>query len=387
MTRRRRTVLLNIALAVVLLGLAAGGYLLVKGTGSSAAASTTRTVAVTTADVTSTVTASGNLEAVTQVAANFSSSGTVTSIRVAVGARVVKGQTLATIDRTDALTSLAIAQSNLTSAKAQYSKALEGTTITTPAQTDATGRVVKAATSTTTVDAAQVAQAKAGVVQARSNVATARATLAGTTLTAPISGTVLTINGIVGSSTGSSSSAAGAGATTSSSDFMVVADLSKMAVDVSFSESDISKVKVGQAATLTFSALSGVTAKGKVVSISPQSTISNSVVTYAAVVQLTAVPTKVRLGQSTSVTITVASAKDATVVPALAISTRGNLSFVTVVTDGVAKPTAVELGVEGSSYTQVTSGLAVGQQVQLDLSATTSTTSTTGTARAAGAGS
>jgi hypothetical protein len=47
----------------------------------------------------------------------------------------------------------------------------------------------------------------------------------------------------------------------------------------------------------------------------------------------------------------------------------------------------VELGVEGSSYTQVTSGLAVGQQVQLDLSATTSTTSTTGTARAAGAGS
>jgi membrane fusion protein, macrolide-specific efflux system len=390
MTRRRRTVLLNVLLVFVLVGVAVGGYLMVSGGGSNAQASTTRAVPVSTADVTSTVTASGNLSAVNQVAANFSSSGTVTSIKAVVGDKVVKGQTLATIDTADATTALALAQSNYASAKAQLVKAEDGATVTTPAQTDATGKVVKAATSTTTVDAAQVASAKAQVVQAKSNLATAKTALAATTLTAPISGTVLAVNGIVGSTSGSSSgsgTAAGASTSSSSSDFIVIADLTKMAVDVSFSESDISKVKVGQAAALTFSALSGVTATGKVVSISPQSTISNSVVTYAAVVHVTAVPVKVRLGQSTSVTITVASAKNAIVVPTLAITTRGDRSFVDVVKDGVVTATQVTLGVAGSSYTQILTGLTVGQQVQLDLSAASSTTSTSSSSKSgAGAG-
>ena len=154
MTRRRRTVLLNIALVLVLVGIAAGGYYMVSGGRTTAQATTTRSIPVTTADVTATVTASGNLSAVNQVAANFSSSGTVTSVRVAVGDRVTKGHTLATIDRTDATTALALAQSSYTSAKAQLVKAEAGTTVTTPAQTSATGQVVKAATSTTTVDAA-----------------------------------------------------------------------------------------------------------------------------------------------------------------------------------------------------------------------------------------
>ena len=92
------------------------------------------------------------------------------------------------------------------------------------------------------------------------------------------------VNGKVGQSAGSSSSGTGAtggtgGATAStSSDLVVVANLAALQVSVSVPESDIGSLKVGQAATVTFPAVSGASAKGKITSIDPVPTTSNSVV-------------------------------------------------------------------------------------------------------------
>jgi multidrug efflux pump subunit AcrA (membrane-fusion protein) len=132
-----------------------------------------------------------------------------------------------------------------------------------------------------------------------------------------------------------------------------------------------------------------VTATGKVVSIDPNPTTSNSVVSYGAVVRLASVPKTVRLGQSADVVITTAEAKNVVAVPTLAITTLGDRSIVRVVKDGVVTPTEVETGIASTSYTEITSGLTAGESVELDLSSSSSTTGTTtggGTGRTGGTG-
>lgn len=386
MTRRRRTLALNSMLAVVVVAGGVGTYLLVSGRSAGAAPATTRTVEARAMDVSSTVTASGTLEAVKEVAANFGTSGTVTSVKVAVGDTVDKGDVLATLDKSDARSQVSLAEANLASAQASLTKAEDGTTVTTT--NPKTGKTKEK----TTVDASQVASAKAQVQQSQSSLDDAEQALADTVLKAPISGTVMSVNGIVGSSVsagGSGSAGSSTAETSSTSDFVTIAKLTSMQVGVSFSESDIGSVTVGQAAAITFPAVAGVTATGKVVSIDPNPTTSNSVVSYGAVVRLASVPKTVRLGQSADVVITTAEAKNVVAVPTLAITTLGDRSIVRVVKDGVVTPTEVETGIASTSYTEITSGLTAGESVELDLSSSSSTTGTTtggGTGRTGGSG-
>ena len=65
---------------------------------------------------------------------------------------------------------------------------------------------------------------------------------------------------------------------------------------VSFSESDVNKLKVGQAATVTPDALSGVQLGAHVTSISPVGTTSNNVVSYQATLTLDQNDSSVRPG-------------------------------------------------------------------------------------------
>lgn len=376
MSRRRRTAILNSALAVVVVAGGAGTWYLLTGNSAGATTTTTRTVEARTMDISATVSASGTLAAVKEVAANFGTSGTVTAVKVAVGDTVDKGDVLATLDKSDAQNQVELAEANLESAQASLTKAEDGTTTTT---TNPKNGKTK---STTTVDKSQVASAQAQVAQAQSSLDDAQKALKDTVLKAPISGTVMSVEGIVGS-TVSAGSTGGASATSSSNDFVTIANLKSMQVSVTFSESDIGSIKVGQTGQITFPAVDGVTATGTVVSIDPNPTTSNSVVSYGAVVRLKSVPKQVRLGQTAQVVITTASATGVVGVPTLAITTFGDRSMVTVVKDGVATRTPVETGIAGTTYTEITSGLQAGDRVQLDLATSTSTTST-GTGQGSG---
>lgn len=345
----------------------AGVLISTSGNASGAGTSALRTVAVRTGDVTAVVTADGSVEAVNEVAANFETSGTITTLTVKVGDTVTKGEQIATIDSTAAERQVEVARLQLKAAKESLSSAEDGTTTTDP-----TTRVT-----TTTVNASQVASAKAQVIQAQATYDDAKDALAGTTLYAPISGTVLQVNGKVGQSAGSSSSGTGAtggtgGATAStSSDLVVVANLAALQVSVSVPESDIGSLKVGQAATVTFPAVSGASAKGKITSIDPVPTTSNSVVAYGVVVRLSGVPKTIRLGQSASVTITTDSATGVLVVPSTAVTTTGSRSTVLLLKNGQQVRTQVTVGVAGDSWTEITEGVSSGDQVVL----TTSTSS------------
>src|SRR5580692_6455046 len=95
---------------------------LVVGPASSSQATVTRTATVARGVVQSTVSGSGNLQALSQLNLGFKTSGTVTHIYVAQGQQVTQGQLLASLDPQSAEVTLEQAKASLQSAEANLAK-------------------------------------------------------------------------------------------------------------------------------------------------------------------------------------------------------------------------------------------------------------------------
>jgi hypothetical protein len=178
-----------------------------------------------------------------------------------------------------------------------------------------------------------------------------------------------------GSGAGGSATSGGSGASAStSSGFIVLAQLSRLTMDVQLSESDISKVHVGQPATVSVNAASGeevaahVSAIGVLASTASSGTGSSSAVSYPVTVTLDQSTPGLKAGMSATADIVTAQASGLTV-PNQAL--RG--STVTVERNGQRSTERVATGVAGDTSTQVVSGLQAGDQVVI-----TSTTATLG---------
>ncbi|MEV4423131.1 HlyD family efflux transporter periplasmic adaptor subunit [Patulibacter sp. NPDC049589] len=235
------------------------------------------------------------------------------------------------------------------------------------------------------------------MASAKLDVQDAEEALEDTRLRAPVAGTVTALDGAVGqtvsgsgsssssaSSSSSSGSAAGGtsaagggtgtsgastGSTSTSTGFATLSQLSRLDLEVSFSESDIGDLKVGQAASVTVTALDNVKLAAKVTDIGTTSTSSSGVVSYPVTLAVTQKADGVLPGMSASAEVVTTQAKGISV-PSQAVSGRS----VTVRKNGKDVQTAVTTGVVGDSATQVTSGLKAGDQVVLPaLSTTTST--------------
>jgi macrolide-specific efflux system membrane fusion protein len=361
---RRPSVAVNAVLGLVLVAGAFWAYETVSGpdTGTAAAASV-RSVPVQQGTVTASVTADGSLESADTASAGFVTGGTVTDIAVRVGDKVKKGQVLAKVDPAAAKRTLAAAEADLDAAR------------------DAVGRAQDAGSDTSS--------AENEVTQADLAVDEAEAAVTGTTLKAPMAGTVVAVNGTLGSSSSGSgsSSSSGGGAPTgneaasssasSSTGFIDLADLSKLQVTAAFAEADATKLKEKQAATVTWNALSGTRQSAKVVAVDPQATTANNVVTYGVTLSLDKVPAGAKPGQTVSVSVVTGEVADAVFVNAAAVTTIGTRHTVTVLANGTQEVRQVEIGLEGDQATQITSGLTAGEQVVITTTATT-TGGTTG---------
>ncbi|GAA4620648.1 HlyD family efflux transporter periplasmic adaptor subunit [Actinoallomurus vinaceus] len=377
--------MVNGALGVLLATGIGVGYLSLTGGDDSAGASAlTRTTQVVRGTVVSSVSASGSVDSARSRSLSFTTSGTVAKIYVQAGDKVSKGELLALLDTTSA-------EENLKSAKANLSAAADGDTSS--------------------------ASGYSSYVSAKNAYNQAVRALAGTELRAPFSATVVALNGTVGgsssgsgssssSSSGSQSSGSGSSggpsgggtggsssssstssssSSSSGSGFIELADPKKLKVTGEFTEADAIKLKTGQRATVSFDALSGVTATGKVTQIDMSPTTSNNVVQYGATITLTKIPGSVRIGQTATVQVTTATAQNVLYVPTAAVRTAGGQSTVTVLQGGkpVIKP--VQTGVKGTQGTEIKSGLNEGDQVQITTT-TTSTSGSTGFGRAGGGG-
>src|SRR5262249_21966133 len=96
--------------------------------GASSTTGSLRTVTVARGAVQSSVTASGNVGVGRSAQANFSTSGTVTSVAVKVGDVVKAGEKLATLDSAAAEANLETAKANLAQAEATLASARSGPT-------------------------------------------------------------------------------------------------------------------------------------------------------------------------------------------------------------------------------------------------------------------
>jgi multidrug efflux pump subunit AcrA (membrane-fusion protein) len=163
-----------------------------------------------------------------------------------------------------------------------------------------------------------------------------------------------------------------------------------MKLDVSFSESDITKVKVGQPATISVNALPDTKLAARVTHISllPSSSSSgtSSVVSYAATLILTQSAAGLRPGMSADADVVTQQANNAISVPSEAITGAGPMQTVTVQRPGDGTETkTVTTGLVGDSSTQILSGLKGGEKLVLPEVSATSTTST-GSSPTAGGG-
>lgn len=344
----------NGALSVLLLGGVAFAYAQL-GTGEVAGETVTRTVTAGRGTVTASVSASGAVESSKSRALAFGTSGTVEHIYVKAGDKVRKDDILARLDD-------AAAQESLSAARATYNSAVD--------------------------DGTSTAQLYAAYIKARNAYREAQRTAAATVLRAPFGGTVTAVNGAVGGSSNGSGTSSGTSTTQSTgqsgqsgsqsgsgsgSGFIDLADTGKLQLVGTFTESDVSKLKVGQAATVTFDALPGVTATGKVTQIEPVAATSNNVVQYPVTISFTKVPKQVRLGQTTTVEVVTGEAENVISVPSTAISTSGGQNTVTLLKNGQQVRTPVEVGVQGASLTEIKSGLSEGDQIVPPATTTTGT--------------
>jgi multidrug efflux pump subunit AcrA (membrane-fusion protein) len=170
----------------------------------------------------------------------------------------------------------------------------------------------------------------------------------------------------------------------SSSGFITLSDLTAIVIPASVTESDIGAVKVGDAASITFAALTdandpnGTTVAGKVSEVDLTSTVTSSVVDYGVTISLSSVPSTLRLGQSATVTITTASKSNVLRLSSSAITTLGTRKSVTVQSGKTTSTVVVQTGVTGGGMTEITSGLTAGETVVLPSTTTTSTSSLLG---------
>ncbi len=401
--------IVNTSLGIVVVAAIAGVYFVINPpTASSTSGATQLTSTVQQGTVSNTITATGSVAPAQEVTASFATPGTIATVAVTLGQTVAAGEVLGTLDPSALQRTANEAQTSYNNSLANLSYATSNLAAATAQASSPSGNGTQLANSAKSA----ILSARAQVNSAADALATARSNLTAATLTAPISGLVIAVNGTVGGSSGGSSSSSGSsgsGGTSggasgnsgssssgssssgSSSGFATIANVSAMTVTANIAEADIASVTVGQTAKVTFPAMTGVNVDARVTAIAPTATSSNSIVTYATTITLDAIPTGLRLGQTASVAITTkSSAANALYVPSAAITTANGVSTVKVVDandPSKSSSVTVTLGVVGTTGTEIKSGLKAGETVVLGtVSASTGTTGTTGTGGTGGFG-
>ena len=269
----------------------------------------------------------------------------------------------------------------LTSQNAAYANTVAGIDAKTSAPTDT-----------------DLAQPKAQLLTAQNALTTAQKNLASATLKAPIAGTVTAITGQVGSaasgsSSGSSGSAGGSGSSSSSSSsaFLTIIDFSHLQVKVGFSESDATRVVLGQGATITFDSITGSSFTGKLTSIDQTATTVSNVVTFYTLIDIdTAANTnKIKPGMTANVVVTVEHADGVVFLPTAAVTARGNSATVNVQTGAKTSDTTakqITIGLRGDQSIEIKTGLNVGDKVVVVRQASATGVGTTGGRAGTGAG-
>jgi len=386
--RWRRTVALALLGSVTVVV----GFVAVSEVGTPSSSARTGTELVTAADgvVQNTVSGTGNVAAGTDDDVDFATSGTLDRVYVHQGEHVTKGQILATLDPTSARLTLDQATATLTAA--------QDTLTTAEDPSSASSTTSTSTASETTVNADELA-----VESDEQTVKSDKLALSETTLRAPATGTIASLDDLLpgqsvtagsssndststdSSSTGSSSTGTSAGSSATSSSFAEIVNTNTLTMTVAISEADIGEIKVGQSATVTMDALSGVELAGHVAAISPTATDSDDVVSYDVTLDLDQTDSQVLPGMSASALVVVDQASGVTV-PTDAISGSGSQGTVTLDQDGKRVERQVVVGLRGATRSVIITGVNAGDELVISETLPSLRSTTTATTSGSGSG-
>jgi HlyD family secretion protein len=293
-----------IILIVVAVAAAAAAWFIFRNNG--AVVSAWRTAKVEKGDINITVTASGTLSAVTTVQVGTQVSGTIAKLFVDFNSVVRAGQVIAILDTTYLAAAVADASASLERARIQVeqtrldyerNKILFEQKVIAQADYDASRFSYETAVS-------NVRSVKATLDRAKINLHYA-------TITAPISGVVVSRAVDVGQTVAASFN--------TPTLFTIANDLTKMQLQASIDEADIGKIKVGQQVDFTVDAYDNQTFGGTVSQIRLQPTVTQNVVTYTVIIDVPNPEMKLLPGMTANITVNIENVRDVLKVPSAAL--------------------------------------------------------------------
>lgn len=184
-------------------------------------------------------------------------------------------------------------------------------------------------------------------------------------VTAPIAGIIDNVTIVPGMilSSSSSSSSSSSTQTTSSTRVAIVRTGNKLLTSFNLSEIDVSKVKIGQKATITLDSIAGKTFTGKVLSVDRVGTVSSNVTNYPVVIELDVNDPQILPNMAASANIITEVKNNVLLVPNAAVQTSQGQQTVRVLENGNPRAVSVEIGSSSDTQTEITSGLKEGDEV------------------------
>lgn len=330
------------------------------------------TAAVAPANIMNSITATGTIEPVTSVTVGTQVSGIVSKLFVDYNSVVKKGQVIAELDKTNLMSQLNTAKTQLATAQSQLNY-----------QTANYNRYKtlfeKGLVAADDFDNAKLSytQAKEQVVSAKEEVQRAQTNLGYATITSPIDGVVLSKSVEEGQTVAASFSTPEL--------FTIAQDLTNMQVVADVDEADIGDVKEGERVTFTVDAYPDDTFKGEVKQVRQEATTTNNVVTYEVVISAPNADLKLKPGLTANVTIYTAERKGVLSVPSKALRFTPQKEIVgkmKIVDAANAKNKVwtiegnsivahkVNIGMTDGTNTQIVGGIAEGTKVVTGLNVT-----------------
>lgn len=326
-------------------------------------------------DIRGTVTAAGEVYARDLVDVGAQVSGQIKKLYVKVGDKVQKGDMIAQIDSVTQENEIAqqkaqllIHEANLASAKiaaanakTQYNRELE-----LYKRNAASKEAVENAKNSAALKEAEQKQIEAQIEQTKLQLSTAETNFGYTKITAPISGTIVSMPVEEGKTVNSNQT---------TPTIVKIADLSKMEIKMQIAEGDISKVKVGM--DVEYSILSDLDniKKAKIYKIDPglttlsdgtydktssgssSSSSSDSAVYFYAKMLVDNAGNFLKIGMTTENNIIVSEANNTSYLPTSVIKRDGGGDYVTVLNGKEPEQRYVKTGVSDDLNTEILSGL------------------------------
>lgn len=267
--------------AILLIASAVGIYFYAR----KPAEASYKTVKVEQGPIVSTVSATGTLAAVVTVQVGTQVSGTLAKLYVDFNSPVKKGQTIAQIDPALFIAQVEQSRGNFLNAEANLSKAKVVVADTKRTLGRNKQLIEQGIIAQSDMDAAQTAydqavagvkSAEAAVIQTSGALRQAETNLHYATIRSPVDGIVVSRNVDVGQTVAASFQ--------TPTLFTIAQDLTKMEIDTSVDESDISRIKVGQTANFTVDAYPDRQFSGTVTQIRNAPVVTQNVVTYVVVI-------------------------------------------------------------------------------------------------------